>query len=642
VSIPLPNLVVLFAGILLAVAPHTLRLPIWITALTAGLFAWRAWITWQGERLPRKWLLFLLVLAGVFSVWMSNRTLFGRDAGVTMLVLFLGLKLMETRNERDVVVVTFLCYFITLTSFLYSQTMATAVHTGVTVLVLTAALVGFNATRRPWQRNFRTAGVLMLQGVPVMLLLFVLFPRIQGPLWAMPQDATSSTTGLSDTMTPGAISRLSQSDAIAFRVKFEGKPPARAQLYWRGPVLWEFDGRTWRQGKAPLSDRYQFAYRGDPTHYEVTLEPHNRGWVFALEMPARAVPGTDLTADFQMISRQPVRNRMRYQMASYLDFAATGGASADELRAGLELPPDSNPRTVALGREWRNQLREPAAIVDRAMAHLRDGGYEYTLIPPLLGRDAADEFLFDTRRGFCEHFASAFTILMRAAGIPARVVTGYQGGDVNPIDDYLVVRQSDAHAWSEVWIGARGWVRIDPTSVAAPARIDSGLAASVPQTDPLPLFHRGNFAWLGRLRYNWEALSNTWNQWVLGYNPDRQRDLLSRIGFGTPSLDKLVTAMFWSVGLALLVVTGFMLRRARPRDPVQRAWAQFCAKLARRGVARRPSEGPDDYARRAVATLPSVAGAVRPIADLYIELRYGRAENPSTALVQLRRLVREF
>ncbi len=641
-SIPLANLGLLFAGILLTVAPHAVRLPIWITALTAALFGWRCWAAWQDERLPRKWLLLLLVIAGVFAVYMTNRTLFGRDAGVTMLVLFLGLKLMETRNERDVVVVTFLCYFLVLTNFFYSQTIATAGYMLGTVIVLTAALIGFNATRRPWRANFRTAVVLLMQGLPVMLALFVLFPRVQGPLWAMPQDAASSMTGLSDTMTPGAISRLSQSDAIAFRVRFDEAPVPRSQLYWRGPVLWRFDGRTWTAGSIPLSDRYEYRYRSKPTLYEVTLEPHNRPWLFGLELPERAVPGAEMTADFQMLNRQPVRSRLRYRLASYTDYVATGGASPAELRAALQLPEGFNPRTVELAQRWRNELREGPALLARAIEHFRRQRFEYTLTPPLLGEHTADEFLFDTRRGFCEHFSSAFVILMRAAGIPARVVTGYQGGDLNPVDGYVVVRQSDAHAWAEVYLEDRGWIRVDPTAAAVPVRLESGLAAAVPATDPLPFLARGTFAWLGRVRYNWEALSNHWNQWVLGYNPDRQRDFLSRLGFGTPTLDKLVTAMFWTVALALLVVVGFMLRRTLPRDPVQRVWLRFCTKLARGGIERRPAEGPQDFAARAADSLPAVADHVRRIADLYTEIRYGASEKPRDELVQLKRLVREF
>ena len=626
----------------MTIVPHATRLPLWITGLTVALFAWRTWAAWHGERLPRKWLLFLFVLAGVFAVYTSNRTLFGRDAGVTMLVLFLGLKLMETRNERDVVVVTFLCYFLTLTNFFYSQSVITAVYTALNVVLLTAALVGFNATRRPWRSNFRTAGILLTQSVPVMLILFVLFPRLNGPLWGMPQDTQSSQTGLSDTMTPGTISNLSLSDGIAFRVKFTTGEPNRHQLYWRGPVLWQFDGRTWRPGLQLPAERYRFSYRGAPLSYEVTLEPHNRHWVFGLELPAQAAPGTDVTSDYQMISRAPVRNRMRYSLTSYPDFVALGSGNEVERRAATKLPDGLNPRTVALGQSWRSSAANTDDILERALAFFRNQGFEYTLNPPRLGDNSADEFIFNTRRGFCEHFASAFAIAMRAAGVPARVVTGYQGGELNPVDGFWVVRQADAHAWTEVWLGERGWVRVDPTAAAIPVRLDGGMAAAVPASDSLPYMLRPELAWLKNLRYNWEALANHWNQWVLGYNNDRQRDFLSRLGMGTPSLEKLITLAFWLVFASLAIVVAIMLRKAKPKDPVQRAWVRFCTKLARQGVVRRTGEGPKAFGSRVAEVRPSLAGNVQHIVDLYVELRYGRPTDTRNQTTALRQLVREF
>lgn len=645
-TIPLPNLVVLFAGIILTVAPHSLRLPIWITAITIALFGWRAWAAWHGERLPRKWLLFLFVLAGMFAVYMSNRTLFGRDAGVTMLVLFLGLKLMETKNERDVVVVAFLCYFIALTNFFYTQSMVAALYTIGTVVTLTTALVGFTAPRRPWRANLRTAGVLLVQAIPVMAILFVLFPRFQGPLWGIPQDAYSSMTGLSDSMTPGTISNLSLSDAIAFRARFEGEVPPRTALYWRGPVLWGFDGRTWRPGEALRSDRYEFTHRGALVRYEVTLEPHNKAWLFGLDLPVArpsglAGTGVDLTADYQMLARTPIRTRARYSIASYPDYRATGAASDAELQAATMLPAGSNPRTVELGQTWRREARTDTAILERAVEFFKRRGFTYTLEPPLLGEHTADDFIFKTRSGFCEHFSSAFAIAMRAANVPTRVVTGYQGGELNPVDGFMVVRQADAHAWVEVWIGASGWVRVDPTAAAVPSRVERGFAASVPASDSVPLLLRGA-PWLAQLRYRWEAASNYWNQWVLGYNSDRQHEFLARLGMNNPSLDKMITIAFWLIFAALTLVVAVMLRRVRPRDPVQRAWIAFCAKLARSGVERPPYEGPEAFARRIIAERPGLAAKVHGVVDRYVELRYGTPGDHATELAMLQRHVREF
>jgi transglutaminase-like putative cysteine protease len=509
-----------------------------------------------------------------------------------------------------------------------------------TVFLVTSSLVGFSAPARPVEANLRTAASLLLQASPVMLLLFVLFPRVQGPLWGMPQDAYSGVTGLSDSMSPGSLSRLSTSDAIAFRVKFAGDPPPRGQLYWRGPVFWDFDGRTWRPGGGRLRPQFQFQALGTPVDYEVTLEPHNLFWLFGLDLPSRAPPNARVTSDYQMFSVLPVRSRVRYDLRSYPNYVATDGNGIEEMQSATRLPRNVNPRARALAQEWRRTLGNDEAILRQAIEFLRAGGFEYTLQPPLLQENTVDEFLFETKKGFCEHFASSFTFLMRAAGVPARVVTGYQGGDPNPVDEYLVVRQADAHAWSEVWLAGRGWTRVDPTAVVVPLRVESGLAASVPQ-DSVPYLMRQDLTWLRNMRYNWDALANKWNQWVLGYNPDRQRDMLNRLGVNQPSWQLLAQILFWSVAAVIGLTAGWLLWRVRRKDPVQAAWLAFCAKLGRKGLARGASEGPLDYARRIEQALPEKTGDVREISGLYTALRYGR-EHPPGDVARLRRQVSAF
>lgn len=639
--LPLYPLLALIAGCLLAAAPHGPRLPWWVTALAAAMLAWRAWAQWRNEILPRRWLLLALVIVGLGGVYLTYRTIFGRDAGVTLLVLFLSLKLLETRSHRDAVVVTFLCYFLALTNFFYSQSVPTATLMLVTVLVLTTALVAFNGPRRKLRECARVAGLLLAQAVPVMVILFFLFPRTAGPLWGLPADAFSGTTGLSDSMTPGTISLLSQSDAIAFRAKFDGPPPQRRHLYWRGPVFWDFDGRTWRAGDVRVAEHGTFEPLGAPIFYSVTLEPHERNWLFALDLPAKVPPGAGATGDFQLLARVPVRNRVRYEASSFLEYRAIGGAGPAELEAARELPPGFNPRAVALAQSWRREAGSDERILARAIDYFRRANLQYTLAPPPLGRDSVDEFLFETKSGFCEHFSSAFAFMLRAAGVPARIVTGYQGGELNPVDGYLIVRQSDAHAWVEVWTAAGGWLRVDPTAAAVPIRIESGLAAAVPATDPLPLLGRADLTWLRALRFNWEALANYWNQWVVGYNAERQRDLLSRLGMPSPSWEKMAMALFWLVGLVVALFSLWLLRRAHGEDPVTVAWRRFGRKLARRGTARRPSEGPSAFAARAAAEQPHVATDVAEIGALYVSVRYGRDPDPSLVGL-LRQRVREL
>jgi transglutaminase-like putative cysteine protease len=638
-ALPQLPLAALIAAAALSVAPHSQWLAVWVSVAAAVLLAFRILVIVRGVALPPRWLLLLLTFATAAGVFLSYRTIMGRDPGVTLLVMLLFLKLLETRTQRDVFVVAFLTYFVALANFFYSQSIPIAGLMLLTVTVATTALVGFNAPGRPLLDDLKTAGRMLIQAGPVMLLLFFLFPRVQGPLWGLPQDAYTGVAGLSDTMTPGMISSLSLSDAIAFRVKFEGAPPPRTQLYWRGPVLTEFDGRTWRVSPPQLRRAMSVEAFGTPINYEVTLEPHNRNWMFALEMPTRLPSNARLTSEYLPIFFTPIRNRIRYDVSSAPQFQARSGSEPGDLAAALRLPPDVNPRARALAAEWKAVPADNLAIVRRAIDFFRGSRFEYTLQPPLLGRDSVDEFLFDTKQGFCEHFASSFVFLMRAAGVPARVVTGYQGGDVNPVDGYMVVRQADAHAWSEVWLSGSGWTRVDPTAAAVPLRVELGITAAAPAGAPLLM--RGGLIWLKGLRNEWDALTNQWNQWVLGYNPDRQLEVLSRLGMKQPSWETMTMTLFWSVGGVLLLVALWLLRGVRSQDTVQRAWLRFCAKLARRGLSRANSEGPLHYAARVASRLPGSEATVRAIASLYVDLRYGpRIDGKS--LAHFKELVREF
>jgi protein-glutamine gamma-glutamyltransferase len=640
-TIQLRHLFWLLAGLALVAAPHTARLPWWLNLIALILIAWRVYLAWGRRALPRNWLLALFVAGGLFGVYFTYHTIFGRDSGVALLVLFLSLKLLELHDQRDAIVLILLAYFLALTNFFYSQTLPTAGLMLASVLVNTASLVNFAAPGRALRANLKTAGVLLAQAGPVMLILFFLFPRVQGPLWGLPQDAYSGVTGLSDSMSPGLISRLSQSDAIAFRVKFQKDAPARPQLYWRGPVFWHFDGRTWWAGDSRSFGQLGFEASGNPYDYEITLEPHNHNWLFALELAAKIPPNANVTTDYMLISRAPVRNRVRYELRSYTNFTTRGAGGTDEIRRGLQLPRDFNPKARALARSWAASIGSDAAIAQKALSYFREQGFVYTLEPPLLGRDSVDEFLFASKQGFCEHYASSFAFLMRAAGVPARIVTGYQGGEINPVDGYMIVRQADAHAWTEVWLKGRGWVRYDPTAAASPLRVESGVAAAVPATDPLPLMARTSLIWLRAARYNWDALANKWNQLVLGYNPERQRQFLTSFGMNEPSWENMALTLFWGVCGLLALLSAWLLRRMRSRDPVQRMWLKFCSKLGRKGSPRRAHEGPADFVARAAARYPGEAERIHAIGERYIALRYGELADPR-ALADLRILVREF
>ena len=631
----------LIASLLVVIAPHAMRAPWWLTLLTLCLYGWRLYFALNRAPLPSRWLVLGIAAVAMLGVWVEFRTLFGRQSGILLLMLFSGLKLLETRTHRDAAMAAFLGYFLVITNFLYTQTIPTAAAMGLALYLLTATLVGFSAPQRAVRANLRTSAILLAHAVPAALALFLLFPRVQGPLWGLPQDAYAGMTGLSDTMSPGTLSSLALSDSIAFRAEFQTAPPPQALRYWRGPVLWDFDGRTWSIGPSYLVNFA--APRGGRAsyRYEVVLEPHNRHWLFALETAASLPERARMSFDGQIVSGSPVRARMRYELGSVIAPEPQTAEAAGTLRRALRLPQGVNPRASALAAQWRAASADDAQVVEHAVAFLRQGGYQYTLEPPLLGEHTVDEFLFSTKAGFCEHFSSAFVFLMRAAGVPARVVTGYQGGELNPVDSIITVRQSDAHAWVEVFLAGSGWVRVDPTAAAVPGRIEAGMARAVPQASELPLMMRPQLEWLRGVRDRWEAVAHKWNVWVLGYNPDRQRDLMASIGVRDADWRMLTATLFTFLGAMTLVLLAWSLKRLARPDPVQKAWRAFCRKLAARGVKRAPTEGPRDYAARAAQALPAARRSILGIGALYIALRYG-AEASANGITRLRRMVREF
>ena len=624
----------LLAVALMTIAPHAGHQPGWLLALVAGALLWRVRL-WQAHAaLPGRWPLTLLAIAGSAGIAWEYRTLFGRDAGVALLFLFMALKQLEMHARRDALVVIMLGFFLLLTHYFHSQSIPTGLWLLCTTTVLTAALIRLHGGAQPPGRLLRYGGLLLLQALPFMLILFLLFPRIQGPLWGMPKDAHAGLTGLSDEMSPGSLNQLIQSGEIAFRVQFSGDAPPQNRLYWRGPVLEHYDGRTWRAAPAapatapaPARTDAQPAgieARSGAIPYTITLEAHNQRWLLALDLPLELPENVLLTPLLEARSQEPVVSRSRFRFASAVDFTARRKELPRLLKQALQLPP-GNPQARKLAASWQ-KLGAPEAISNAALQLFHQEAFFYTLRPPLLGEQAIDDFLFGARRGFCEHFSAAYVFLMRAAGVPARVVTGYQGGEINPVDGYLIVRQSDAHAWAEIWVDGKGWLRVDPTAAIAPARIELGINAALPADDPLPALVRLDVDLLLGLRYRWEAINNHWNQWVLGYSPQRQREALSRLGFHNPDWRSMSAALAALCGAALLLVTAWALFQRRRLTPAQRLWRRFCQRLARRGITRAPWEGPLDFTARAARECPDLAPLVRRAASHYAALHYGRGE----------------
>jgi len=608
---------------LLPLAPHV---PPWLIAIALVLLAGRALLNWTQRKLPARGWLMLLTFAGAAGVLAQFKTLFGQNPGVALLILFLALKPLEVRTRRDGLAVVFLCYFLILAQFLFDQSIAAAGMMLATIVTVTAALGSLADGRARPADLLRRSGTMLLQAAPFMLLLFVLFPRVQGPLWGLPRDAFSGLTGLSDSMAPGSISNLSQSDAIAFRARF-AEPPPRDQLYWRGPVLNDFDGRTWRIERRLPAQRLPYTPQGPAIDYEVTLEPHAKRWLFALELPGSLPPDSMMTSDYQLLAKAPVTARQRYKTSSHTAMTVGIDESERVLQRARTLPPNFNPRTRELAASWRQQHgSDDDAVLDAAKRFFLSQGLAYTLTPPLLGQHGIDEFLFETRQGFCEHYSGAFVFALRAAGLPARVVTGYQGGETNPFDGYFTVRQYDAHAWAEVWLKDRGWQRIDPTAISVPLRIEQNLAAAVPAGSNVPFMARLDLALLRELRLRLDAVANNWNQWVIGYNPERQREFLDRLGMRAPDWRQMTATLTVLAGLVLLGFTAWALRQRRRTDAVQRTWLKLGRKLQRRGLPRQPWEGPLAYAERIAARFPESATEIGAISAIYGRLRYGKLD----------------
>lgn len=635
----------LLGVIALILLPQLPNIPWWCSTLAAVVLLWRGSLAVQARPLPSKWWRVGLLAVTLLVTYATHRTLLGRDAGVTLIVILLALKTLELRARRDAFVVFFLGFFTMLTNFFYSQSLMTAFAMLLALLGLLTALVNAHMPvgRPPLMQAARTAGWMALLGAPIMLVLFLLFPRM-APLWGTPGDAMAGRSGLSNTMRVGSIAQLALDDGIAARIKFDGdRVPAQRDLYFRGPVLSQFDGREWTA--SPLLSRgtaQDLRVQGQPIGYLVTLEPNNRPWLLTLDATPEKpeLAGYELfgTADLQWLANRPISDLVRYRAESYTQFQSGPQRRGAGLRPYVALPAGSNPRTAALAGQMK---RDPAlagadtrAFVQAALQRLRTDGYSYTLEPGIYGEETADEFWFDRKAGFCEHIASAFVVLMRALDIPARIVTGYQGGEINGVDNYWTLRHSDAHAWAEVWQEGTGWVRVDPTGAVSPGRVGQ-FQRLVPQPG---LFAGAMVAMSPTLAQNlraaWEALNNGWNQWVLNYTQSRQLDLLKNLGFEAPSLQDLATVLLALVVLASLAGAGWTLWERSRHDPWLRLLGQARTRLGQAGIELPEGTPPRQMAKRLAERFGNGAQAAQ---DWLLRLeaqRYAAAPGPTLAALR--------
>ena len=599
----------LLAVIAWVLLPQTQHLPWWCSALAFGVLLWRGYLALAMRPLPSAWWRLGLLALAVAATLLTHKTLLGRDAGVTMLAVLLTLKTLELRARRDAFVVFFLGFFCMLANFFYSQSLLTAASMLLGLLGLLTVLVNAHMPvgKPPLLQAAKTAGWMALLGAPIMIVLFMLFPRL-APLWGVPSDAVAGRSGLSAKMQVGTIASLALDDSVAMRIKFEGKPPPQQDLYFRGPVLSGFDGREWLPAKADVFSRFNITaslvVSGAPVNYEVTLEPNSRPWLMVMDA---AVQSPDLTgyqtlmqADLQWLLNRPLNDLLRYKVQSYPNFQHGPKTSVIGLREFVELPPGFNPRTLALANEIRRDARyaqaSTGALVDVAMNKLRTGGYTYTLEPGVYGQNTADEFWFDKKEGFCEHIASSFVILMRALDVPARIVTGYQGGEQNSVDGFWTIRQSDAHAWAEVWHEGRGWVRVDPTSAVSPGRTGAFQRLQAPQNVVGQALTNLNPRFSLQLRATWEAINNAWSQRVLNYTQGKQLSLLKDIGFKSPSWQDLSYLLIGIIVVVSLLGAAWGLWERTQHDPWLRLLGKARKRLAKAGIESTQATSPRQLA----------------------------------------------
>ncbi len=634
----------------LATLPHAWRLPPMISLFFLLLIVWR-FISLSAPRLlPGRLFLGLLTVLSVLLVYSQHFTLMGRDAGVSLLTIMFTLKLMELRKARDIYVISFMGYFIIVTQFLYSQSFLLTLYLLCTVVGITALLLEINRVSASKQllEPLKAALAITLQAIPIAAVLFILFPRFSQPLWHFGNNDGQALTGLDERVSPGSISQLIQSPSVAFRVIFSGDAPPPEDRYWRGLVIWETNGFDWFN-KTMLEPSHripQLTETAKPFSYQIQLEPHYKKWLFSLDLPASAPVGSRMTSDYLLLSSQPVNHPQKYQAISYTRYVTQIPDKA-ALQRALALPDNVTQRQLELVRSWKSRSTGNRELIRLALQHFHLQAFVYTLAPPRYLNNPIDQFLFEGREGFCEHYASSFTQLMRIAGIPTRMVIGYQGGEYNPLGDYFIVRQSDAHAWTEVWLDKQGWIRIDPTAAVAPERVRHAIQLNFTGIGSPVLFNleggRGLItAVFDQLGLALDAANLSWRQWILGYNQARQFELLQNFGFTFTQSWEWTGLLFSMIGFFLLLTTSFIILKGRVREEaIVKSYHRLCRKLARIGLSRKPSEGPLDYSCRVAKLRPDLSAETQRLFERYISIRYAEQTAKNDAR-DFHRLVRGF
>ena len=643
---------------LLVVVPHIARVPVWLSIVFFASMVWQWAAIQRGWRLPGRAIRLAVTFTLLLAVFKEYGTLLGRDAGTGLLIGLAGLKLLELRVLRDYMLITFVLYMLVGVNFLYDQTIIHGAYLIATVFLTTATLARLNLpTTADWRYTLKLAAGMLVRALPLMLVMYLLFPRIQGGLWSLPVDAHSARSGLSSEISAGSISRLVQSEETAFRVEFENSVPPPGERYWRAFVLWDTDGKNWKPVQTPYltASDYKVKFDGEIVNYTVTLEANGKYWRPSLDLPVMGAQDSWYRTGFLVESKTAQHQRVRFSLKSGTRYT-TGPLPEFERRLGLALPRKPGQQTVSLVESWRKKSSDDSGVIKQALDHFGSENFRYTLKPPLLGNQPVDEFLFKTQAGFCEHYATTFVTLMRLAGIPSRVVTGYQGGELNKNGGYLVVRQSDAHAWAEVWLSGSGWTRVDPTAAIAPERIELGMDAirRLEEQGILPGTLAGealaNLVRLDLLESLWrssrqaaDAINLAWFRWTVGYDFDKQIQLLKQLGLAAPGWLGLIFGLVAGVGVFSLAMLLGLKRSESDHEPVQAVYKKFERKIAALGFVRASSEGAVDFAHRINTAQPLLGKSVKDITNSYVQIRYSLdSEAPKKELTALKERVNRF
>jgi len=639
-------LIFLLSSLGLIVFPHVYHLSPSVFAFFYLLLGWRFTGIWRPGWLPSKLFVFFLTVCGIALLYSQHQGVFGRDAGTSLFVTALGLKLLEIRSERDIYLINFLAFIVAASQFLFEQSILMAAYIVFVCSVLLATLFCINSRNRHPGPALKYAGLIIVQAIPVSVVLFILFPRVEAPRWMLFDDHHAKS-GLSDIMEPGSISNLALSEELVFRVKFSGPLPPPQQRYWRGPVLSYTDGKRWLQSPRSGLQKIQALpkFTGQPYHYTVLMEPQNKNWVYALDMAASFDSTLLQKANYLLVTLKDPGNRAEYKVISYPNYN-TGTLSLKDYQDVMQLPGEASDKIKQFISRLQGYDSTPEHFIRQLLNHFRAEDFHYTLTPPLLEDDPIETFLFETKRGFCSHYASAFVYLMRAANIPARVVIGFQGGEWNEAGNFLEIKQSDAHAWAEVWLQNRGWVRIDPTAAIAPERIEQAIDTGRLMPGELIRYLPADsnvhaaLSWLKQARQLWNTVDYNWQRWVINYDNKNQSRFLSGLG-----IHDLNTMIYWMIGITSLIIAvlaWFLLYyKQKTTDRILLTYNRFCNKIAKQGLIKSSGEGPKDFAARIKRTLPGRAKDIDQITAVFINLRYGKDSSPKE-LQRFQKLVAKF